>query len=708
MTDLSNLSNFIWGTADLIRDTFKRGKYQDVILPFTVLRRIDCVLEPTKDKVIEANARFGATLTDPSPQLRRASGYAFYNTSLYTFARLLEDYPNLAANLRAYINGFSLNMREVIEKFDFENTIKHLDDADLLFQVMERFADIDLHPDTVPNFLMGSIFEELIRKFNEALNENPGEHFTPRDVIFLMVLITLAKDPAALTEGIIRKIYDPCCGTGGMLTTAKDEILKQNPAAQVYIYGQEVNPETFAICKSDLYMKNEASEDADRILFGSTLSNDRHPQERFHHVYANPPYGKDWKRDEKAVKEEADKDKLGRFEAGTPRISDGQLLFLQHMLSHMYDPEQDISHVAIVMNGSPLFTGDAGSGESEIRRWILENDWLEAIIAIPEQLFYNTGIATYIWILTNSKTDERKGKVQLINVTDKDFWEPMRKSLGDKRRQISVDQALQTRDLFTAYEDTEHSKIFPSTAFGYRKIIVERPLRLNFQFSTERVERLRLQKAFMDLAVSKKKQPDERASEEQAGRRLQDAIIAALSSPVTTLVSDEAADVLYKNRPDFERALNDRLKAAGLQSQITQQVRKAIMTALSERDETAEICYDKRGRPEPDPDLRDSENVPLPEGDETEFLYDFYAEKVPLTESVYNHFQREVRPYVPDAWISQDYCDEKDGHVGKIGYEINFNRYFYKYQPPRPLAEIEADLKLVEQDIVRMLGEVAG
>ncbi|HEU5377258.1 MAG TPA: class I SAM-dependent DNA methyltransferase, partial [Ktedonobacteraceae bacterium] len=514
MADLSNLSNFIWGTADLIRDTFKRGKYQDVILPFTVLRRIDCVLEPTRDKVIEANARFGATLADPSPQLRKASGYAFYNTSLYTFARLLEDYPNLAANLRAYINSFSPNMREVVEKFDFENTIKHLDDADLLFQVMERFADIDLHPDTVPNFMMGSIFEELIRKFNEALNENPGEHFTPRDVIFLMVLITLAKDPAALTAGIIRKIYDPCCGTGGMLTTAKDEILKQNPAAQVYIYGQEVNPETFAICKSDLYMKNEAGEDAERILFGSTLSNDRHPQERFHHIYANPPYGKDWKRDEKAVREEAEKDKLGRFEAGTPRISDGQLLFLQHMLAHMYDPAQDVSHVAIVMNGSPLFTGDAGSGESEIRRWILENDWLEAIIALPEQLFYNTGIATYIWILTNRKIEVRKGKVQLINVTD--LWEPMRKSQGDKRRLMSATQALQARDLFTAYTESERSKIFPSTAFGYRKIIVERPLRLNFQFSSERIERLRQQKAFADLASSKKKQPEERAAEEQA------------------------------------------------------------------------------------------------------------------------------------------------------------------------------------------------
>lgn len=473
MADLNNLSSFIWGTADLIRDTFKRGKYQDVILPFTVLRRIDCVLEPTKEKVIEANNRYSKILADPSPQLRKAAGYAFYNTSLYTFSRLLEDYPHLAANLRAYINSFSPNMREVLEKFDFENTIRRLNEEDLLYRVMERFKDIDLHPDKVPNHVMGSIFEELIRKFNEALNENPGEHFTPRDVIRLMVAITVAKDVEAQIAGIVRKVYDPCCGTGGMLTTAKEDIQKLNPQAEVYLYGQEVNPETFAICKSDLYMKSAAGEDAERILFGSTLSNDRFPSERFHHTYANPPYGKDWKRDEEAVKLEANRGEAGRFGAGTPRISDGQLLFLQHKLSHMHKPEQDISHVAIVMNGSPLFTGDAGSGESEIRRWILENDWLEAIIAIPEQMFYNTGIATYIWILTNRKTEQRKHKVQLINATD--LWKPMPKSLGDKRRFLSEEQILQVRDLFLAFEETERSKIFPYTAFGYRKIIVERP-----------------------------------------------------------------------------------------------------------------------------------------------------------------------------------------------------------------------------------------
>ncbi len=705
MTDLSNLSNFIWGTADLIRDTFTRGKYQDVILPFTVLRRIDCVLEKTKTQVLETYERYKPLLADPGPQLCRASGYAFYNVSPYTFSRLIQDYPSLAANLRAYINGFSLNMREVVEKFDFENTIKRLDEEDLLFQVMERFAALDLHPDHVPNHAMGSVFEELIRKFNEALNENPGEHFTPREVIRLMGLVTLAKDSSALTPGIVRKIYDPCCGTGGMLTMAKDEILTQNPAAQVWIYGQEVNPETFAICKSDLYLKSETGEDAERIYYGSTLANDRLPGERFHHIYSNPPYGKDWKRDEQAIKVEVERGPKGRFGAGTPRISDGQLLFLQHMLAHMHDPAQDSSHVAIVMNGSPLFTGDAGSGESEIRRWILENDWLEAIIALPEQLFYNTGIATYIWILTNRKPEARKGKVQLLNATD--LWIPMRKSLGDKRRLISPEQLAQIRDLFVAFSENERSKIFPHTALGYRKILIERPLRLNFQLSPARIERLRQHKAFQGLASSKKKQPEERKMEEQEGRQLQERVLAALQQPPATLFSSaDPAGTLYKDRAAFEAVLNDILKAADLALALP--VYKAILSALSERDESAQICRDKKGRPEADPDLRDSENVPLPEGVESIITCEMAAEKIALTESVYAYFQREVLPYVPDAWISADFCDDKDRQVGKIGYEINFNRYFYHYQPPRPLGEIEADIRLMEQDIVRMLREVAG
>lgn len=528
-------------------------------------------------------------------------------------------------------------MREVLEKFGFENTIKELDDTDLLYAVMERFKNIDLHPDKVLNHEMGYIFEELIRKFNEALNENPGEHFTPREVIRLMVDVSLTKDAEVCQPGIVRKVYDPCCGTGGMLTTAKDHILEMNQSAQVYLYGQEVNKETFAVCKSDLYMKSRDGRDAEHILFGSTLSQDRHEHEHFHFIFANPPYGKDWKRDEDTVKIEADKGAHSRFGAGLPRISDGQLLFLQNMLFHMYDAQDDHSQVGIVMNGSPLFTGDAGSGESEIRRWILENDWLETIIALPEQLFYNTGIATYIWILTNRKSEQRQGKVQLINATDK--WVAMRKSMGDKRREISQAHIEQIRDLFNSFTPGEGVKIFPYTTFGYRKITVGRPLRLNFQVSPERLARLPEQKAFADLAVSKKKHPLDKAVGEEEGTLLQAAIQAALQT---------LPDKLYKDRADFERDLDRALKTAHLK--IAPAVRKAVLAALSERDETAAICRDKDGRPEPDPELRDTENVPLPEDStEPQRTYTFDGYSMDLGESVIAFFEKEVKPYVPDA-----------------------------------------------------------
>ncbi len=517
MNNFSEKVNFIWSIADLIRDAFKRSKYQDVILPLTVLRRIDCVLQPTKEQVLAVNARLKGKLENLAPQLCRASGYAFYNTSRYDFERLLNDAPNLAANLRAYINGFSDNMREVLEKFDFNNTIAKLDEAGLLFLVMEKFKNIDLHPDKVPNLEMGYIFEELIRKFNEALNENPGEHFTPREVIRLMVNLLLAQDQEALQQNhIVRTVYDPCCGSGGMLTIAKDRTLEINPHAEVHLFGQEVNGETFAICKSDLYMKSADGRDAENIKFGSTLSKDQHAGKHFDYLLTNPPYGKEWKTDQAAVETEASRGDAGRFGAGTPRISDGQLLFLQHMLARMQDAEKGGSRVAIVMNGSPLFTGDAGSGESEIRRWILENDWLEAIVALPEQLFYNTGIATYVWVLTNRKAEQRRGKVQLINATD--FWVQMRKSMGDKRREISRDQIQQITNIFLPFTEGEHSKIFNTTVFGYRKITVERPLRLNFQANPERIARLQQQKAFTDLAASKKKKAQERLFEESEGQ----------------------------------------------------------------------------------------------------------------------------------------------------------------------------------------------
>ncbi len=681
----SEIVSFLWGVADLIRDTFKRGKYQDVILPLTVLRRLDCVLADTKEKVLGKQAELrGKKLENLDPQLRKIAGFAFYNTSRYDFEKLLADAPHLAANLRNYIAGFSPNMREVLEKFDFDNTISKLDEAGLLFQVLERFKNVDLHPDTIDNPAMGTIFEELLRKFNEALNENPGEHFTPRDVVHLMVDLMLAGDESEIrARKAIRTVYDPCCGSGGMLIITKEHITAGiNKDAEIHLFGQEVNPETWAVSKSDLFMKEPKGRDADNIAFGSTLSNDRHAGVSFDYLIANPPYGKDWKRDEDAVRAEHERGAAGRFGAGLPRISDGQLLFLLHMLAHAKDRKEGGSRIAIIMNGSPLFTGDAGSGESEIRRHILENDLLEALIALPEQLFYNTGIATYIWVVTNRKAPARRGKVQLIDATS--FWVPMRKSLGDKRREIPLERAQDILGILSGFRDGETrtitkdgkeedvvvSRVYPTTHFGFRKITVERPLRLNFHASPERIARLEEERGFQALAQSKKKGAAG-AKEQAEGRAAQTAIRKLLGTLPATV---------YKNRTEFEKVLK---------LQLAVPVRKAILSALAERDETAEICRDPDGKPEPDPELRDTESVPL-------------------AESIETFFEREVRPHVPDAWIDTSKRDAKDKNVGIVGYEINFNRYFYRYTPPRPLEEIEADIRGIEQDILRMLAEVTG
>ncbi|MCZ7636544.1 MAG: type I restriction-modification system subunit M [Verrucomicrobia bacterium] len=674
MNNFGEKVNFLWSIAELLRDRFKRGKYQDVILPFTVLRRIDCVLAPTKERVLTTHAKLKGKLENLDPQLRKAAGFAFYNTSRYDFEKLLDDPPNLAANLRTYLNGFSENMREVLDKFDFPNTIAKLDEHGLLFLVMERFASnvVDLHPDRVSNHEMGTIFEELVRRFNEALDENPGEHFTPREVVRLMATLLVSVDREVIKQkAIVRTVCDPCCGTGGMLTTAKEQILALNPNAEVHMFGHESQPETFAVCKADLYMKSVDGRDADNIRFGSTLSDWQLGPRRYDYQCANPPYGKDWKLDQAAVEAEAERGHAGRFGAGLPRISDGQLLFLQHMLSRMKEPADGGGRVAIVMNGAPLFTGDAGSGESEIRRWILENDWLEAIIALPEQLFYNTGISTYVWVLSNRKEKRRRNKVQLIDASG--FWTPMRKSLGNKRREIGDNQIRQIVDLYSRFEAGEHCRIFDSIEFGYRKITVERPLRLNFQVTPERLARLEQESGFQNLAVSKKKEAKAKAAEEAEGRKLQAAILKALGT---------LPNRLWKDRAEFGPLMDDALKRAGLK--VGAPVRKAILTALSERDETAEICRDDDGQPEPDPELRDTENVPL-------------------TQDIHEHFDREVKPHVPDAWINTTVRDPQDNEVGKVGYEINFNRYFYQYQPPRPLAAIEADIKTLESEIVAML-----
>jgi type I restriction enzyme M protein len=711
----SEIVSFLWGVADLIRDSFRRGNYQAVILPLTVLRRLDCVLAPSKERVLRRQGELRRKgLQDLDAQLRKASGFAFYNTSRYDFDKLLGDAPHLATNLRNHIAGFSQNMREVLEKFDFDNTITKLDDAGLLFQVLERFRNVDLHPDTVDNPTMGTIFEELIRKFNEALNENPGEHFTPRDVVHLMVDLMLAGDTARIRRrGVVRTVCDPCCGSGGMLLITREHItagVRKNggvlrPAinkdAEIHLFGQEVNPETWAVSKSDLFMKDPTGRDADNIAWGSTLSNDRHSGRTFDYLIANPPYGKDWKRDEDAVRAEHERGEARRFGPGLPRISDGQLLFLLHMLAHAKDPKEGGSRIAIIMNGSPLFTGDAGSGESEIRRYLLENDLLEALIALPEQLFYNTGIATYVWVVTNRKAPARQGRVQLIDATS--FWIPMRKSLGDKRREIPLDRAQDALKVLADLRDGEMrtvtkggeeqevvvSRIFPTTHFGFRKITVERPLRLNFQASPERIARLEEESGFQGLARSKKKGAAG-GKERTRGRALQQAIREFLGMLPSRLVKD---------RGEFEHLLDEGATNAGVR--LPAPARKAILSALSERDETAAICRSNDGSPEPDPEVRDTESVPLPAGDDP-------ADPEGVPASVRAFFDREVRPHVPDAWIDTRKRDPKDSLVGLVGYEINFNRYFYCYTPPRPLEEIEADIRAIETDIVRMLAEVTG
>jgi len=696
MTNIHDIANFLWNIADeVLRDDFKRGKYPDVILPFVVLRRLDCVLGPTKEKVLKKAADLKkAGIVNVDGQLRRASRYAFYNTSRYDFQKLSDDSKNVAKNLINYINGFSENVRDILDKFNIRNTINLLDQKDLLFRLIGKFVDpkVDLHPDALSNHDVGYVFEELIRRFNEQSNENPGEHFTPREVIRLMVRLVLNGDRDILKrQAVLRTVYDPACGTGGMLSIAKEYVLTEfNPEADIRLFGQDVNDETYAVCKCDMLIKGD-DRDADNIKNRSTLSEEGHPGKTFDYQLSNPPYGKDWKKDADAIKAEIKNQRGGRFVAGTPRISDGQMLFLQHMISKMKPVREGGSRIAIVMNGSPLFTGDAGSGESEIRRWILENDWLEAIVALPSQLFYNTGIHTYIWVLTNRKAKQYKGKVLLVNgaATEKDngakaevFARKMRKSLGDKRNELAPEHIKELARLAATLEDGPFAKVFDTTDFGYRKITVERPLRLNFAVNKERLERLEQSKAFLNLATSRKKGAAGQ-KEIEAGRYMQKVILSVLKAIIKDI--DGGVDGVIQNRSKFTALVNKHFKAAD--RTLPAPLFKAIITSLSERDETADVCTDAKGNPEPDSELRDYENVPL-------------------GKDIRDYFAREVTPHVPDAWINEKVRDGKDGQVGKVGYEISFNRYFYVYEPPRPLAKIDADIKCLEGEIMEMLQEV--
>ncbi|MCY4219243.1 MAG: class I SAM-dependent DNA methyltransferase [Gammaproteobacteria bacterium] len=668
-TDSQNLSNLVWVIAEILRGDFKQSEYGKVILPFVVLRRLDCILERTKADVLNAAETLHEDMyEDARNQILYAAvggNVKVYNLSPLTFEKLKgQDPRQLHNNLVDYITKFSDNVRDILlEKFLFTDQLKRLNEGGILWHVFERFCNIDLHPDTVSNIDMGYLFEDLIRRFSEISNETAGEHFTPREVIRLIVDLLIAKDDEELTKrGIIRQVYDPACGTGGMLALTEEALKEFNDGIRVELFGQELNPESFGICKSDMLVTGH---DPEQIAFGNTLISDAHPGKQFHYMLSNPPYGVDWKKYQDPIKIEAKTEGFdGRFGAGTPRISDGQLLFLQHMISKMRDDERG-SRIGIVMNGSPLFTGGAGSGESEIRRWMLENDWVEAIIALPTDLFYNTGIQTYVWILTNRKTEDRRGKVQLIDASGDHFWKSMRKSLGSKRREIPDEARAEIVKIYSDFmgeqsEEENVSRIFKTPDFGYREIRVERPLRLNFRVDSERLDRLPEQRIFAKLE-----------EDEQTGIR------SAL---------ERIGDRLFLNRDEFDKLLIDNLRIAEIT--VNAPLRKAILSALSEQDDEADICTGKDGNPEPDPDLRDHELVSL-------------------FENYQDYMEREVLPYVPDAWVDEKYKDARDGQVGRVGYEINFNRYFYKPTLMRTLEEISYDILTLEGEIDNLLADLA-
>jgi type I restriction enzyme M protein len=656
---IKNHAAFIWSVADLLRGDYKQSEYGKVIMPLTVIRRLDCVLEPTKDAVLDRYKKMKGRIDNVDPVLCQVAGQQFYNTSQLTFTKLLDDPNQIAANLRAYIAGFSESARDIIEKFGFDTQIEKLAKANLLYQVVGKFAEVDLHPDTVSNLEMGYLYEELIRRFSELSNETAGEHFTPREVIKLMVNLLFIEDNDVLaTKGTVRTLFDPACGTGGMLSVAEDYLRHLNPDARLEVFGQELNEETYAICRSDMMLKGQ---DASHIAVGNSFTEDGHAGRTFDYCLANPPFGVEWKRVEKEITKEYEEQGFrGRFGAGLPRINDGSFLFLQHMIAKMKPVDQGGSRIAIIFNGSPLFTGAAGSGESEIRRWIIENDWLEAVVALPDNLFYNTGISTYFWIVTNRKSNERRGKVQLIDA--REYFVKMRKSLGDKRKEVSDDQVTQITRLYADFTEGDQVKIFPNEAFGYMRITVERPLRAVWRTGAIRT-------------------------------RLNASLQWMLDEEENIAAFDEAAGITeFPNQKAMEKFIKK-----GLLHLTNKQVKELAMTYQVRGED---IATDDEGNPIPDTDLRDNENVPLPAGTPT-------WEPDPSTRlantahrnAVDIYMKAEVLPYVSDAWVDHDST--------KLGYEIPLTRHFYRYVPPRPLAEINAEIKQLEADIQELLRKVA-
>ncbi|WP_121967546.1 class I SAM-dependent DNA methyltransferase [Leptolyngbya sp. BC1307] len=694
MADQQQLENFIWQIADLLRGPYRPPQYERVMLPMTVLRRFDCVLAPTKAQVLAEYERRKNKQTAESildPVLNSIAGQRFHNHSPFSFegsedgsagkrkGGLKGDPNNIDRHLTDYINGFSQNVREIFERFEFTAEIEKMREANILYLVVSKFCDIDLHPNAVGNGQMGSLFENLIRRFNEAANETAGDHFTPREVIELMVDILFDPDDDILTQPVIRKMLDPACGTGGMLAEAQNYLRRPNgdkKQANLYVFGQDFNPRAYAIAASDLLMKGNEKSD---IRYGDTLTDDQFPSDdpltngRFDYLIANPPFGVDWKKQNKDVKLEHNRRGFaGRFGAGLPRVNDGSLLFLQHMISKFepYAPEQkkNGSRLAIVFNGSPLFTGGAGSGESEIRKWVIENDWLEAIVAMPEQMFYNTGIGTYVWVVTNRKQKHRKGKIQLIDARER--WQAMRRSLGDKRRKMGAEDIAITVREYGKFVETETSKLFDNEDFGYNRVPIERPLRLLYEMSLER------KSDFLDAAPHLL--DDVQAIDKQLGR-----------SPRTDWNEFDAL---------MQRLLKQR------ESKWKKSEQKLFRDVFTEKEPEAAAVIAKERKAKREPDARvwgwflaaDGKLERMYEPDTK--LRDF--ENVQLKDEVVRYFCEEVEPHVGDAWA--------DGQKIRSAYEINFNRYFYEYTPPRPLEEIDADLREVEEKIIHLLREVIG
>ena len=647
----------IWKIADLLRGPYQPNQYGDVILPFTVLRRLDCILEPTKEQVLTEYKSIQSKNVDPAVWLKNKFKLPFYNTSRWSFASLISDPDNVADNLIDYIEHFSPNVRDVFEGFGMYDQITNLAKSDRLYLIVKEFAAVDLHPKVITQHDMGYIFEELIRKFADSNATQAGDHFTPREVIALMVDILFTTQDDVLTKpGTVRTIYDPSAGTGGMLSVAYDHLVAMNPDARPVLYGQDVNPRSYAMCKSDMIIKGQ---DIDNIYLGDTLTDDGFRTRHFDFLLSNPPFGVDWKTQQKYVTDEHEQRGFaGRFGPGLPRVSDGSMLFLLHLISKMQPVKngEGGSRAAIVLNGSPLFTGGAGSGESNIRQWIIENDLLDAIIALPTDMFYNTGIATYVWILDNNKPAERRGTVQLINGAD--MYGKMRKSLGSKRKELRPEDIKAICELYAEHRnDTDPdepalSKVFAGSDFGYRTITVERPLQLRFTPTADNIAEV------LATKPAEKLSPGEHA---------------ALNNALTTLIGSE-----WKDRDQFVTDLKAALQAAGLTKPPAPLV-KAIWSTIGEHDDTATIVTNRKGEPEPDPTLRDTENVPL-------------------NEDIEDYFAREVLPHVPDAWIDHDKT--------KVGYEIPFTRHFYRYTPPRPLEEIQKDLRQLVSEIQDMLGEI--